>query len=92
MSTITNDCNDYAVKLKEFFDSQNIRSELDLNSEKLNIKIARHAERKVPYIVIVGKREADQQQITIRKLSSKEQNTYTFENIGEFIKNLQLPL
>ena len=84
--TITNDANEYAHKLKLLFDDNNFRSELDNSNEKINYKIREHSLRKIPIIIAVGKTEAANNSISVRRLGSNDQISM---DVLEFIENIQ---
>ena len=51
-----------------------MRVEIDTRSEKINFKIREHSVQKVPYIFVVGKREAEEGTVAIRTLGGKNQD------------------
>jgi threonyl-tRNA synthetase len=52
-----------------------IRAEVDLRNEKISYKIREHSVQKVPYIAILGKKEVETKQITLRRFGEEEQRT-----------------
>jgi len=83
--TITNDSNDYALKVHEALKAAGLRSELDIRNEKINFKVREHSLAKVPVIIAVGGREADEGTVAVRRLGDKHQKSFTLE---EAIANL----
>ncbi|MFA5008422.1 MAG: threonine--tRNA ligase, partial [Candidatus Omnitrophota bacterium] len=63
---ITQDTEEYAKKIKEVLEKENFRVEADLRNETLQRKIREKELRKVPYMVIVGKKELETRQISVR--------------------------
>ena len=73
VATITNDIDDYAKEVMEYLTSKGIRTEIDLNADKISYKVRKHSLMKVPYIVVLGKEEEKEKRVSIRKLGSEKQ-------------------
>ncbi len=73
VATIVSDADDYARALVEKLKAQGIRAELDARNEKINYKVREHSLTKVPLIFVVGKREAEEGTVSIRRLGSEGQ-------------------
>lgn len=73
VATITQDADDYAREVKEKLWAQGLRVETDMRNEKINFKIREHSLQKVPVLFVVGKREAEEGTVAIRRLGSQEQ-------------------
>ena len=73
IATITSEANEFAQDFFEQLKSQGLRAELDIRNEKINYKIRELSLQKVPYIFVIGKREAEQGTVAIRKLGSEGQ-------------------
>ena len=73
VATITSDADSYAVQVLEQLKKIGIRAEIDLRNEKINYKIREHSLAKTPQIWVVGKREADERNVAIRRLGSDAQ-------------------
>jgi len=67
---------DYAMSLSETLKKEEIRTELDIENEKIGYKIRNATLMKVPYLVIIGDKEVSENTVTVRKRSG--------ENIGPF--------
>ena len=63
-----------------------IRAELDIRNEKIKYKVREHSLQKVPYLFVVGKREAEERNVAIRQLGSDGQN---IQNVDVAIEDLQ---
>ncbi len=74
VATITSEADAYAVSLVEELKAAGIRAELDIRNEKINYKVREHSLQKVPYLFVVGKREAEEGTVAIRQLGSDGQN------------------
>ena len=59
--------------------------------KKINYKIREHSINKVPYILVLGDREVEENTVTIRRLGSKEQKTLNVNDCIDLIKNEALP-
>ncbi len=73
VATITSEADAYAVSLVEELKAAGIRAELDIRNEKINYKVREHSLQKVPYLFVVGKREAEESAVAIRQLGSDAQ-------------------
>ena len=91
LTTITSNSDMAANALLEKLRSSGLRSIIDLRNEKINYKIREHTINKVPYILVLGDREVEENTVTIRRLGSKEQKTLDVDECIDFIKNEALP-
>ena len=91
LTTITSNSDMAANALLEKLRSSGLRSIIDLRNEKINYKIREHSINKVPYILVLGDREVEENSVTIRRLGSKEQKTLDVDECIDFIKNESLP-
>lgn len=73
VATITSDADAYASDLVERLSTAGIRAQVDLRNEKINYKVREHSLAKVPFILVVGKREADEATVALRTLGGKDQ-------------------
>ncbi|WP_207480317.1 threonine--tRNA ligase [Arenibaculum pallidiluteum] len=73
VATITNDADDYARTVRDALARAGVRTRLDLRNEKINLKVREHSLRKVPLLLVVGKREAEERTVAIRRLGSNAQ-------------------
>jgi threonyl-tRNA synthetase len=72
VATIVSEADDYAKAVAAKLESRGIRVETDLRNEKINYKVREHSLAKVPLLLVVGKREADEGTVAIRRLGSDE--------------------
>jgi threonyl-tRNA synthetase len=70
---ITNDVDDYALEVRDALAATGLRVEMDLRNEKINYKIREHSAAKVPVILVVGGREAEEKTVAMRRLGGKDQ-------------------
>jgi threonyl-tRNA synthetase len=72
VATIVSDADDYAKEVAAKLSAAGIRVETDLRNEKINYKVREHSLAKVPLLLVVGKREAEEGSVAIRRLGSDE--------------------
>ena len=82
VTTIVSEADDYAEQVAEKFRAAGLRVETDLRNEKVGYKIREHSLAKVPAIAVVGRKEAEEGTVAIRRLGSQEQ---TVVSIAEAI-------
>jgi threonyl-tRNA synthetase len=71
--TIVSDADSYASEVAAAARRAGLRVELDLRNEKINYKVREHSLAKVPVLLVVGKKEAENRAVSIRRLGSQEQ-------------------
>ena len=79
VATITSEANDYAHSVLKAVKAAGLRAELDLRNEKINFKIREHSIAKVPEIMVIGKREAELNQVSLRTLGGNDQETLALD-------------
>jgi threonyl-tRNA synthetase len=70
VATIVSDANDYAEEVAAELRRAGIRVETDLRNEKINYKVREHSLAKVPNLLVVGKREAEERTVALRPLGT----------------------
>ncbi len=78
---ITDDQADYAVDVAERLKAEGFRVEADLRNEKVGYKIAEAERRKVPYMMIIGRREKESGTVSLRKHGEGDLGTYSLDEI-----------
>jgi threonyl-tRNA synthetase len=73
VATITSDADDYARDALAQARRMGLRVEADLRNEKINYKVREHSLAKVPALLVVGKKEAAERTVSIRRLGSEKQ-------------------
>ncbi|WP_430415854.1 threonine--tRNA ligase [Parasphingorhabdus sp.] len=91
VATIVTDANDYAEKVVGQLKAAGIRVEADLRNEKINYKVREHSVGKVPNILVVGMREAEEGKVALRRLGQKEQQFLTVDEAVTLLRNEALP-
>jgi threonyl-tRNA synthetase len=72
VATIVSDADDYAREVAARLASAGLRVTTDLRNEKINYKVREHSLAKVPLLLVVGKREAEEGTVALRRLGSEE--------------------
>jgi threonyl-tRNA synthetase len=72
IATIVSDADDYARKVAAELRRAGLRIETDLRNEKINYKVREHSLAKTPVILVVGKREAEEGSVALRRLGSND--------------------
>lgn len=72
VATIVSDADDYAQVVVERLKAAGIRTEIDLRNEKINYKVREHSLAKVPNLLVVGKREAEEGKVALRILGADQ--------------------
>jgi len=73
VATIVSEADGYAQKLVAQLRAAGIRAELDTRNEKINYKVREHSVQKVPLLFVVGKREAEEGTVSVRRLGAEGQ-------------------
>jgi threonyl-tRNA synthetase len=79
VTAITNDFDDYALKVARELSAAGLRVETDLRNEKINYKVREHSHAKIPAILVVGEREMTNNTVAIRRLGSKNQEVVALD-------------
>jgi threonyl-tRNA synthetase len=80
VATIVSDADDYAHQVAATLRKAGLRVETDLRNEKINYKVREHSLAKVPLLFVVGKREADEGTVAIRRLGSQGQEMMSLDD------------
>jgi threonyl-tRNA synthetase len=81
VATIVSDADDYAHQVADRLRKAGIRVETDLRNEKINYKVREHSLAKVPNLLVVGKREAEEGTVALRRLGSQGQQMLTLDEV-----------
>ena len=92
VAPITSEINSYAESVFESLRSKGIRVEKDLRNEKISYKIRENSLKKIPYQIILGKKEMEEKSITLREFGNEKQEKIKFENLHDFFeKKCKMP-
>jgi len=86
VATITSDADGYAEEVRAALAAAGLRVETDLRNEKINYKVREHSLAKVPVMAVVGRREAEEGKVALRRLGSKEQEILA---LGEAVDRIR---
>ncbi|MFC1681766.1 threonine--tRNA ligase, partial [Pseudomonadota bacterium] len=75
VATVVSDADDYALEVAAALRSRGINVQSDIRNEKISYKIREHSVQKIPVILVLGRREAEERTATIRRLGDKRQET-----------------
>jgi len=75
----------YSEEVVQIFKKSDIRCDSDLRNEKITYKIREHSIQKVPYLIVIGDREVENRQVTVRTQKGEDLGSML---IDDFIKNL----
>ncbi len=79
VATIVSDADDYAREVAAKLDAAGVRVATDLRNEKINYKVREHSLAKVPQLLVVGKREAEEGTVALRTLGAEHQKVMPLE-------------
>lgn len=80
VATITSDGDAYAQQVARAAEQYGLRVETDLRNEKITYKVREHSLAKVPVLLVVGKKEAAEGTVSIRRLGSTEQKSMALDD------------
>ncbi|HEX8553808.1 MAG TPA: threonine--tRNA ligase, partial [Sphingomonas sp.] len=91
VATIVSDADDYARSVEAELRRAGLRVETDLRNEKINYKVREHSLAKVPVLLVVGKREAEEGKVAIRRLGSQAQQIVTLAEAIAMLRDEATP-
>ncbi|MFW0777025.1 MAG: threonine--tRNA ligase [Rickettsiales bacterium] len=92
VATITDAAKDYAAQVCSELQAAGIRAELDVRNEKINYKVREHSTKKVPVLMVVGMKEAENRSVSIRRLGSEKQQVTPFdEALKALLEEAKMP-
>ncbi len=78
---ITDRHKDYALQIHAQLEKQGFRSKIDLRNEKIGFKIREHSMQRIPYLVIIGNQELEQQVVTLRSQKGVDLGRFSIEEL-----------
>ena len=91
VATITSDADDYAKTVAARLKKAGLKVETDLRNEKINYKVREHSHAKVPAMAVVGKREAEEGTVALRRLGGKNQEVLALDALASRLSEEALP-
>jgi threonyl-tRNA synthetase len=86
VATITSEADDYAREVVAALARAGIRAELDVRNEKINYKVREHSLAKVPVMAVVGRREAEESRVALRRFGSQAQEVMGLDEAVAMLK------
>ena len=83
--SINDSCASYAQSVEQSLKSKNVRVEIDVRNESLSYKIREAVKQKVPYIVIVGEKEVQENKLSVRKRGSNATTEYCLQEFESML-------
>jgi threonyl-tRNA synthetase len=77
----------YAKKVEKILRGEGCRIALDLRNEKIGLKIREAEKAKVPFMIVVGDREADDEKVSVRKRNGKNMGTMSISDVVRLIRD-----
>ena len=91
VATIVSDADDYANEVLAKLRAAGLRADADLRNEKINYKVREHSVAKVPHMLVVGKREAEEGTIALRTLGEQQQKVLSVAEAIAFLQGEATP-
>jgi threonyl-tRNA synthetase len=91
VATIVSAADAYAEEVLAALRAAGLRAEADLRNEKINYKVREHSLAKIPVLLVVGKREADERTVSVRRLGSQEQLVLKLDAALEMLLDEAIP-
>ena len=91
VATIVSDADDYAKQAVAKLEAAGIRVESDLRNEKINYKVREHSHAKVPHLLVVGNREAEEGTVAVRTLGEQQQKVMSLDEAIAMLKDAATP-
>ena len=86
IAPITSELNEYADEINKQLKNNGIRVQTDLRNEKISYKIRENSLKKVPYMIILGKKELAERSVTLRTLGKEDQEKINVEKLNDFFE------
>ncbi|MCH2486315.1 MAG: threonine--tRNA ligase, partial [Erythrobacter sp.] len=91
VATIVSDADEYAKQAVAKLEAAGIRVESDLRNEKINYKVREHSHAKVPHLLVVGNREAEESTVAVRTLGEQQQKVMSLDEAIAMLKDAATP-
>ncbi|MBB5763811.1 threonine--tRNA ligase [Methylorubrum rhodesianum] len=92
VATITSEADAYAREVVRALERAGLRVEADLRNEKINYKVREHSLAKVPVLLALGRREAEERTVSVRRLGSQKTTTLTLDAaLAAFVEEATSP-
>ena len=85
VTSITDEAKPYAENIHNQLKNNGLRANIDVRNEKINYKVRDHSVKKVPYICVIGNREAEEKTVSLRTLGSQETQSMSESDFLQFM-------
>lgn len=85
--TIADRHHDYAGQVLHSLEQEGFRVKIDLRNEKIGFKIREHSIQRIPYLVIIGDKELEQQTVTVRTQKGEDLGSLSINEVNQLVKN-----
>ncbi|MGK9169770.1 threonine--tRNA ligase [Inquilinus limosus] len=93
VATITSEADSYAQEVHAALAAAGLRAEIDLRNEKINYKVREHSLKKVPLMLVVGRREAETRSVALRRLGGEAQEVLALDRaLHKLVAETRSPL
>jgi threonyl-tRNA synthetase len=86
VATVVEGANAYAQEVCDMLNNAGFRAETDLRNEKISYKVRDLSVQKIPYIVVVGAKEAEEKTVSLRQIGSQDQTVMTLQAFVDMMK------
>ena len=87
VATIVSDADGYGAEVAAKLKAAGVRVETDMRNEKINYKVREHSLKKVPHLLVVGKREAEEGTVAVRTLGAEHQKVMSLDEAIAMLKD-----
>ena len=87
IANITDKQTPYVKKIEDSLKMKGFRANADLRNEKIGFKIREHTIQKVPYLLVIGDKEVENQTVTVRARSGEDLGSMTLEAFEQFLSD-----
>jgi len=91
VASIVDDAADYAREVVAALNAAGIRAETDTRNEKINRKVVDHIETRVPVLAVVGRREAEERNVVLRRLPGRQQESHALADAVAILRREATP-
>jgi len=91
VATVVSEADDYALEAAAALRKAGLRVETDLRNEKINYKVREHSVTKIPVLLVVGRREAEERTVSVRRLGSQGQEVVGLDEMIARLKEEATP-
>ena len=78
---------DYCANLEKSLNSKGFRAKLDLRNEKIGFKIREHTLQRVPYLIVIGDKEVENQQVAVRTRTGEDLGVMSIQEFEDLLQN-----